>query len=109
MLSYCFGQLRTAQQGEGTGRGIERTLAVANFLNPDETWRPLAERGALLEEALGSDRDVAWCVMCGSGGTACHLAISGLEAGFSEPQLYVGSWSERLRAPDRPIAGSKQG
>jgi len=77
-------------------------LPFADFLNPDETWRPLAERTALLGEALGSDRDVAWCVMCGSGVTACHLAISGLEAGFSEPQLYVGSWSEWIRDEDRP-------
>ena len=77
-------------------------LPFADFLNPDDTWRPLSERAALLEEALGSNRDVAWCVMCGSGVTACHLAISGLEAGFSEPQLYVGSWSEWIRDEDRP-------
>ena len=82
-------------------------LPFANFLNPDETWRPLAERAALLEEALGSDRDVAWCVMCGSGVTACHLAISGLEAGFSEPQLYVGSWSEWIRDEERPVSTLK--
>ena len=77
-------------------------LPFTDFLNPDETWRPLSERAALLEDALGSDREVAWCVMCGSGVTACHLAISGLEAGFSEPQLYVGSWSEWIRDDDRP-------
>ena len=77
-------------------------LPFADFLNPDGTWRPLSERAALLEEALGSDRDVAWCVMCGSGVTACHLAISGLEAGFREPRLYVGSWSEWIRDGDRP-------
>ena len=79
-------------------------LPFADFLNPDDTWRPLSERTALLEEALGSDRDIAWCVMCGSGVTACHLAVSGLEAGFSEPQLYVGSWSEWIRDEDRPVS-----
>ncbi len=79
-----------------------KSLPFADFLNADDTWRPLAERAALLEKALGSDRDVAWCVMCGSGVTACHLAISGLEAGFSEPQLYVGSWSEWIRDENRP-------
>lgn len=81
-----------------------KNLPFADFLNPDETWRPLAERSALLEQALGTDRDVAWCVMCGSGVTACHLAISGIEAGFSEPQLYVGSWSEWIRDKERPVS-----
>ena len=81
-----------------------RNLPFAGFVNRHEIWRPLADRAALLEQALGTDRDVAWCVMCGSGVTACHLAISGLEAGFSEPQLYVGSWSEWIRDAERPVA-----
>ncbi|MDH3513129.1 MAG: sulfurtransferase, partial [Gammaproteobacteria bacterium] len=36
--------------------------------------------------------------------TACHLALSGIEAGYSEPRLYIGSWSEWIRDPARPIA-----
>ena len=79
-------------------------LPFADFINPDGTWRSLTERTALLEGALGTDRSVEWSVMCGSGVTACHLAISGLEAGFREPKLYVGSWSEWIRDPKRPIA-----
>ena len=75
----------------------------AQFVNTEGTWRPVAERTAMLEEALGPEREAPWCVMCGSGVTACHLAISGLEAGFSEPRLYVGSWSEWIRDPERPI------
>ena len=74
-----------------------------DFVTKDGTWRPLAERAALLEAVLGSDREAVWSVMCGSGVTACHLAISGLEAGFREPRLYVGSWSEWIRDPERPI------
>lgn len=73
------------------------------FVSEDGTWRPLAERAALLEGVLGSDREAVWSVMCGSGVTACHLAISGIEAGFREPRLYVGSWSEWIRDPERPI------
>jgi len=75
----------------------------ARFVNSDGTWRPLAERERILEEMLGRDREIEWCVMCGSGVTACHLAISGLEAGYSEPRLYVGSWSEWILDPGRPI------
>jgi thiosulfate/3-mercaptopyruvate sulfurtransferase len=81
-------------------------LPFAKFVNEDGTWRPLPERAALLENAIGIDRSVRWNVMCGSGVTACHLAISGLEAGFQEPRLYVGSWSEWIRDPQRPIAAS---
>jgi thiosulfate/3-mercaptopyruvate sulfurtransferase len=78
-------------------------LPFTDFLREDGTWLPLDERTALLENVLGPDKDVDWSVMCGSGVTACHLAISGMEAGYKEPRLYVGSWSEWIRSPDRPI------
>lgn len=80
------------------------SLPFSDFVREDGTWRPIHERVALLEEAIGTDRDAAWSVMCGSGVTACHLAISGLEAGYREPRVYVGSWSEWIRDPGRPIA-----
>jgi thiosulfate/3-mercaptopyruvate sulfurtransferase len=79
-------------------------LPFVDFVHPNGTWLPLEDRQALLIDALGSDRDVHWSVMCGSGVTACHLSITGLEAGFREPRLYVGSWSEWIRDSDRPIA-----
>ena len=79
-----------------------------DFVNKEGRWRSLAERTALMEALLGDDREAGWSVMCGSGVTACHLAISGLEAGYSEPRLYVGSWSEWIRDPERPI-GSGEG
>jgi len=75
----------------------------AEFVSKDGIWLPLAERAELMEAVLGAGRDATWSVMCGSGVTACHLAISGLEAGFMEPRLYVGSWSEWIRDPERPI------
>jgi len=80
------------------------SLPFTDFVREDGTWRSIEERGALLEEAIGTDREVAWSVMCGSGVTACHLAISGIEAGFTDPRVYVGSWSEWIRDPGRPIA-----
>ena len=79
-------------------------LPFGRFVDKDGTWRPLHERAALVEEAIGADRAVDWSVMCGSGVTACHLAVSGLEAGYREPRLYVGSWSEWILDPQRPIA-----
>ena len=81
-------------------------LPYSDFVSEDGTWLPIHERTLLLERAIGSDKAVDWSVMCGSGVTACHLAISGLEAGYRDPRLYVGSWSEWICDPQRPIAGS---
>lgn len=81
-----------------------KSLPLVASLNDDLTWKTRSELAAIWEERLGTDRQVDWAVMCGSGVTACHLAISGIEAGFSEPRLYVGSWSEWIRDSGRPIA-----
>ena len=81
-----------------------RSLPLGRSLNDGLTWRPVRELEALWHGRLGTDRNVRWAVMCGSGVTACHLAISGIEAGFREPRLYAGSWSEWIRDPQRPIA-----
>ena len=79
-------------------------LPFTASLNEDGTWRPETALQALWRPVLGQSRDTPWAVMCGSGVTACHLAISGLLAGYTEPRLYVGSWSEWIRDPERPIA-----
>lgn len=79
-------------------------LPFTRFLRDDGTWRPLHERAAVVEALLGTDRNQRWGVMCGSGVTACHLVISALETGYREPRVYVGSWSEWIRDPGRPVA-----
>ncbi len=81
-----------------------RNAPFADFVRPDGTWLPLEERRARLSEILAGDRSADWSVMCGSGVTACHLAITGLESGFREPRVYIGSWSEWIREPGRPVA-----
>ena len=42
--------------------------------------------------------------MCGSGITACHNIIAMEIAGIKDVRLYVGSWSEWISDPQRPIA-----
>lgn len=79
-------------------------LPFGASLQEDGSWKSEQELGALWRAVLGSDKNTPWAVMCGSGVTACHLAVSGAEAGFREPQLYVGSWSEWIRDPGRPVA-----
>ena len=41
--------------------------------------------------------------MCGSGVTACQNLFAMELAGMTGPKLYVGSWSEWIRDPRRPI------
>jgi len=79
-------------------------LPLGASLNADGLWKSRADLLELWHSVLGKDKYAPWAVMCGSGVTACHLALSGAEAGFVEPQLYVGSWSEWIRDPARPVA-----
>jgi thiosulfate/3-mercaptopyruvate sulfurtransferase len=44
--------------------------------------------------ALGVAADEDTIVYCGSGVTACHNALALIRAGFPEPILYPGSWSD---------------
>lgn len=46
--------------------------------------------------------------MCGSGVTACHNILAMEIAGLTGSRLYVGSWSEWIRDPDRPIVHDRQ-
>lgn len=72
-------------------------------VRPDGTWKSAGKLEEIWLRVLGDDRAAPWAVMCGSGVTACHLALSAVEVGYSEPRLYVGSWSEWIRDPTRPI------
>ena len=73
-------------------------------MNEDGTWRDPTTLFAILQDARGGAHNEPWSVMCGSGVTACHLVASALLAGIREPRVYVGSWSEWIRDPDRPIS-----
>jgi len=80
-----------------------KNLPYTDCLREDGTWQDADSLRQRLRPLLGDDERAPWAVMCGSGVTACHLAISGLLAGYSEPGVYVGSWSEWIRDPARPI------
>lgn len=68
--------------------------ATGRFLDADALRR-------LFETSLAGGEAVA---MCGSGVTACHLLLAMSVAGIPAGRLYVGSWSEWIRDPGRPIA-----
>jgi thiosulfate/3-mercaptopyruvate sulfurtransferase len=73
---------------------------TADNVNPDGTFRSAAEL-AVRFAALGAGSSVG--VYCGSGVTAAHevlaLALVGIPAA-----LYVGSWSNWIADPARPVA-----
>lgn len=79
-----------------------RNFPFDTSLRPDGSWRPPGELARELSGAL--DRERPWIAMCGSGVTACHLALSAGIAGFPAPRLYAGSFSEWIRDPGRPVA-----
>ncbi len=81
-----------------------RNLPFTEALNGDGTFKREAALQALWREILGDSKEITWSAMCGSGVTACHLAISAQLAGYPGPSVYVGSWSEWIRDPGRPVA-----
>jgi thiosulfate/3-mercaptopyruvate sulfurtransferase len=81
-----------------------RNLPFVESLTAQGGWKSTAELETIWANFLGKNKATPWVAMCGSGVTACHLAVSALQAGYQAPRLYVGSWSEWIADPSRPIA-----
>lgn len=75
-------------------------------IGPDGRFAPIQE---LRERyaALGAEPGVPTGAYCGSGVAAARAALAMTAAGF-EPVLYVGSWSEWITDPRRPVATGDQ-
>jgi thiosulfate/3-mercaptopyruvate sulfurtransferase len=75
---------------------------TAGNVNPDGTFKDPAELAARFA-ALGVVPGASTAAYCGSGVTAAHevlaLALAGVPAA-----LYVGSWSNWVADPSRPVA-----
>jgi thiosulfate/3-mercaptopyruvate sulfurtransferase len=77
-------------------------------LGADQRWLPadqLKARWAPIVAAAGARPLVA---MCGSGVTACHNLLALELAGVRSARLYVGSFSEWITDPARPVATGEQ-
>ncbi|MDH3531999.1 MAG: sulfurtransferase [Gammaproteobacteria bacterium] len=81
-----------------------RNLPYTHNLAVNGTWKSGAELRRLWSAVLAERIDEPFSVMCGSGVTACQLVLSSLLAGLDEPRVYIGSWSEWIRDPLRPVA-----
>lgn len=53
--------------------------------------------------SLGVTDGSACICYCGSGVTAAHNILAMVHAGYAEPALYPGSWSEWITDPARPV------
>jgi len=68
----------------------------------DGRFKPPEALGARFA-ALGVGPATDTVCYCGSGVTATHNILALLVAGYPEPALYPGSWSEWIGDPDRPV------
>jgi thiosulfate/3-mercaptopyruvate sulfurtransferase len=111
--------VRTAERYRGETEPIDPVAGhipgavnapIANTANADGTYRTPAELRAYFDSLradhdgeVGADRDGEVGAYCGSGVTAARgvlaLALAGIPAA-----LYVGSWSNWVADPSRPIA-----
>lgn len=78
-------------------------LPSSELLNPDLTMKDPATLRAMFE-AAGVTLERPVVTSCGSGVTACALAFGLKRAGFPEPAVYDGSWTEWAGRPETPKA-----
>ena len=83
-----------------------RNLPLTVSLDENGRWRSREELRQTWETFLAEGPGTPPVAMCGSGVTACHLVLSAVQAGLPAPRVYVGSWSEWIRDPSRPIVWS---
>ncbi|MEU8432980.1 sulfurtransferase [Streptomyces sp. NPDC029216] len=76
-------------------------LPFGALQGPDGLMRPAGELRAAFE-ALAGERERLY-FSCGSGVTACVLALGATLAGYGETAVYDGSWSEWGMPSERPV------
>ena len=76
-------------------------LPSSELLNRDLTMKDPATLRALFT-AAGVEAERPVVTSCGTGVTACALALGLVRAGFPEPAVYDGSWTEWASRPETP-------
>ncbi|RIK12456.1 MAG: sulfurtransferase [Acidobacteria bacterium] len=80
-----------------------RSVPSTELLDDHGTFLPAEAVAARLSQA-GADPTTRSAVYCGSGVTAAHVALALEARGLGAPAVYVGSWSDWVSDPDRPVA-----
>ena len=91
---------------DAVGGHIPGSVNRNMMLNLDSSGKfkdPVTLRGEF-ETLLGTTDADSVVHSCGSGVTACHNLFAMELAGMGVSKLYVGSWSEWIRDPSRPIS-----
>lgn len=73
-------------------------------VGPDGRFLPKEQLRARFEKLVGDTPAAQTVFYCGSGVTANHNALAFAHAGLGEARVYVGSWSDWITDPNRPIA-----
>lgn len=94
---------REAEPREGLRSGHmpgAKNLPFTDLLD-NGSMRPVEELKARLAAVASPDQQLIFS--CGSGVTACHLALAATLSGYPHLSVYDGSWSEWGARPELPI------
>ncbi len=103
--------VRTPERHRGEVEPIDRVagripgsvnLPMSDLIADDGTFLPPA-RVRAVAAGVGVHRDTPVGTSCGSGVTAAQMALALHEAGI-DAVPYIGSWSEWIEDPSRPVA-----
>lgn len=72
-------------------------------LTPRQTFKSADELRPGIRKLIGGHKTQDLVHLCGSGVTACLNIFAAELAGLGGSKLYVGSWSEWIRDPSRPV------
>jgi thiosulfate/3-mercaptopyruvate sulfurtransferase len=75
----------------------------AETTTPEGRFRPVEELQAHYRALIGDLAPSDVIFYCGSGVTAAQNVLAMTHAGLPGARMYVGSWSEWITDPDRPV------